>query len=333
MSADAFQNACQYPRRDRGEPQLQAGLKIATIVLLTALSIHLGHAQQITGDIEISGAGLNDGYLHGGQCDSEGRLYRPKYGHGEASSVMRVARDGATRTFTLPDSAMGLGAFAPTPSGLLVLSNSYSANEGISHLLIRFDDEARITAKRSVPIEFEPEAMAVTSTGKAIIVGYHKQDKTTKFVGEVLDTDDHVVQHFEFPPTSEIDKAFALQMQGGNGGAYLINDTAVGPIYSISESGRVNLFRAASATGAEHFKWMLNENIAVEAYRLVSDPKSGPFRFDLYDAASGAKMNSKTVSRLPGFTIACYLAGEVTVLAHGGPGSQALRLRTVKLEP
>lgn len=246
---------------------------------------------------------------------------------------MRVARDGATQIFTLPDSAMGLEAFAPTPSGLLVLINSYSRKEGVTHTLVPFDDAAQITSTRRVPIEFEPVAMAVTSAGKTIIVGYQKQGETKKIVGEVLDTDDHVVQHFDFPPGSEIEKPFASRMHGSNDRAYLINDSAVGPIYSISESGHVNLFRAATPAGAQFFTWTLNGNVAVEAYRLVSDPIPGPFRFDIYDAASGLKVNTRTVSRLPGFAIACYVGGEITVLGYGGPGSQALRLRTVKLEP
>jgi hypothetical protein len=312
---------------------MRTGLRIATLVLLAALSIHIGHAQQITSDVEISGAGLNDGYFHGGQCDSQGRLYRPKYGHREASAIMRIARDGTTQIFTLPDSDMGLNAFAPTPSGLLVLINSYSRKDGVTRTLIQFDDAARITSTRRVPIEFEPEAMAVTSAGKTIIVGYQKQGEAKKIVGEVLDVDDHVMQHFDFPPGSEIEKPFALRVQGGDDGAYLINDSAVGPIYSISESGHVNLFRAAPPAGAQFFTWTLNGNVAVEAYRLVSDPIPGPFRFDLYDAASGVKTNTMTVSRLPGFAIACYVGGEITVLGYGGPGSQALRLRSVKLEP
>jgi hypothetical protein len=78
--------------------------RLAIFVLFVNLSpVHLSHAQQVTSEVVIPGASVNDGYQIGWTtCGIDGQLYRhPADGH--LRSVMRVARDGSTLIYALPD--------------------------------------------------------------------------------------------------------------------------------------------------------------------------------------------------------------------------------------
>jgi hypothetical protein len=78
--------------------------------------------------------------------------------------------------------------------------------------------------------------------------------------------------------------------------------------------------------------------VAADLYQFSGDKPPGATKIDIFDLASGRKIASKTL--LPaGFSVACYLGDEISVLAHSahveksrGLSPDALRLVTVKLE-
>jgi hypothetical protein len=153
--------------------------RFAIAVLLASISpMHASFAQQISSDVVISGASLNDGYMGRALCDADGQLYRGPNSH--RASIMRVARDGSTLLFTLPASEDTIDVFAPAPSGLFVLNSSYSRAEGISYRLYRFDSQGSLLTQHRVSIDFHPSAMAITSSSKTIVVGFRPQNGTDR---------------------------------------------------------------------------------------------------------------------------------------------------------
>ena len=68
-------------------------------------------SRQVTSDVVVSGASLNDGYGVGDTvCGTDGQVYRPPMGR--LASVMRVSKDGSTLVFALPAEAWP-DVFAP----------------------------------------------------------------------------------------------------------------------------------------------------------------------------------------------------------------------------
>jgi hypothetical protein len=78
--------------------------RLAFALLFSVVLSAVSPAQQITGDIVVQGASLNDGYGGFTTCGADGQVYRLP-GSGAASSVMRVSPDGSSLVFTLPDHA------------------------------------------------------------------------------------------------------------------------------------------------------------------------------------------------------------------------------------
>jgi hypothetical protein len=182
---------------------------MSAIVFAGLGAIHPSSAQQISSDVVISGASLNDGYGNS-SCDEEGQLYRlrvnPRPG-GDAISVQRVAKDGSTQLFTLTRPDWSIQGIAPSAQGLIVLANA-GAEMG-SHVtrVYRFDTQGNIRSERSVTFDFQPFALAEAKSGMTIVVGYRgkfemKQDART-VGGAILDADDQVVKTFEFQPAAD----------------------------------------------------------------------------------------------------------------------------------
>ena len=307
-------------------------------------------AQQITSDVVISGASLNDGYA-GSICDDDGQLYRRPVNArpgGHEVSLMRVAKDGSTLLFTLPESEWPIDVFAPVATGLAALNNRYTAAEGISNHMYRFDGQGKLQTERTVSIDFQPVAMAETKSGMTIIVGYRPRVETDKeartYGGAVLNASDQVVKLFEFPPTAEGNKWATLQthrMAGGDSGASVILESGTEPNYSIatiSESGQINILPLATVSGARYHDWFFAKGVAAEQYQFAGEKPPGATKIDTFDLTSGKKIGTKTLFPA-GFAVACYLGDEVSMLAHSahveksrGLRPDALRLVTVRLE-
>jgi hypothetical protein len=305
---------------------------IATAILFFAISptMQRGYAQQVTSDVAISGAGLNDGYVNGGQCDSEGQLYRRSNGRG-AQSVMRVARDGSTVIFATPETE-GLLLVAPDSLGVTLLSVSPPRSQVVPRHLYRFDRQANLVSQREVTLDFNPLNMAVTSSGKIIVVGYRTQDQDKNPVGAVLDADGQVAHLLEFPIAAMTNGDWTpSKMTASDGVAYFIPYSQTGPIYSITESGRIDVIHVAPVGDHLFDKWLFGSGVAVEEYVAPAEKLSRGIWFDIYDLATGKKIGSKSLLRAMGGTTACYLGDEVSWLAHS-QGLQELRLVTVKLK-
>jgi len=313
---------------------------ISALLCACALPIHLGYAQQITRDVLVSGVGLEDG-ASGFRCDSEGQAYRmPAIGGRIDNSVMRVARNGSTLLFKFP-AEENLQAYAPTNAGLAILtvSTRMAPKDSPTNFMYRFDAQGNIMTRRPVSIHFRPSAMAVTSSGKAILVGHSEYESwlPTKYVGAVLDADDQVVQNFDFPLTATDTWTPNSQMSVGDGAAYLILKSGKGPSYAlatISESGHVDLKILPVPPVSEkrhHNEWFFAPGVAVEEYHFVGERPRVIFRFDEYDLSSGKKI--RTRSTLPaGFAVGCYLGDEITMFRRGRGEESSTHLVTVKLE-
>ena len=107
-------------------------LLASTITFASFSATHPSFAQQITNEVVISGASLNDGYA-GSDCDDDGQLYRRPMSArpgGQDVSLMRVAKDGSTLLFTLPKPEWSIQVFAPIAAGLAVMTNSYTVSIG-----------------------------------------------------------------------------------------------------------------------------------------------------------------------------------------------------------
>lgn len=214
------------------------------IVCLTLFSLSpVAYAQQVISDNVVSGAGLNDGYYDWG-CDAQGRLYRRGNREGIRASVMRVARDGSTLVYRVPDAgeprnAKVLQAFSPLSTGLAILTTKdVSGSE-----MYRFDGQGRLVGQRQVSLGFLPTAMAETSSGKMIVIGYRGLKRERPNVGAVLDDADKVLRVFEFPQTNLSDNEWGFgQMAAGNGVTFFVPNSPTGPIYKIADSDALKSF-------------------------------------------------------------------------------------------
>ena len=320
--------------------------RFAVAIMLVGIGLPPpSRAQQITSDVVIPGATLNDGYM-AWICDSEGQLYRRPTGRG--ASIMRVAKDGSTLLFTLPEPETSIGVFAPARTGLTVLNSHYSRAEGVSYKMYRFDVQGTLVAQYDVSLDFQPLAMAVISSGKTIVVGYRPRVDTDQeartYVGALLDVEGQLQIQFDFPPSPDGLKWTPVnfpRMAGGDAAAHLIFQTGAEPSFAIAritESGKVDFMPLKTVRGAGFHDWFFGNGVAAENFQFSVEKPPGATHWDAYDLSSGKRISTKTL--LPaGFSIGCYLGDEVSVLAHSaqveksrGLPPEALRLVTVKLE-
>jgi hypothetical protein len=246
---------------------------------------------------------------------------------------MRVARDGSTLVYAVPDTgeprnAKVLQAFAPLSTGLAILTTKdVSGSE-----MYRFDGQGRLVGQRQVSLGFLPTAMVATSSGKIILVGYRGLKRERPNVGAVLDDGDKVLRMFEFPETSVSDNEWGFgQMAGGDGVAYFVANSPTGPLYKISESGHIDTIPVTPVNGTQHHKWLFGNRVVAEEYDFPDEKAPRAVWFDAYDLNSGNKVGTRSLARPMGYRTACFLGDEVSVMAHSGPGSEALRIITVSL--
>jgi hypothetical protein len=323
---------------------------VITLAFASILAPHPGFAQQITSDVVIPGASLNDGYASS-VCDDEGQLYRRPVSArpgGQGVSLMRVAKDGSTLLFTLPKPEWSIQVFTPTAAGLAVLTNRFDAATGATRHMYRFDGQGNLQTERTVALDFNPVAMAETKSGMTILVGYRPptgaDSEARTYGGAVLNGSDQVVKLFEFPPTADGAKWTAVpshRMAVDDDGASMILESGDDPNFSIvtiAESGQIRMRTLATLRGTRAHDWFFAKGAAAELYQFAGDKPPVPTKIDTFDLMSGRKIGTKTL-RPAGFSPACYLGDEFSMLAHSahvdksrGLSPDALRLVTVKLE-
>jgi len=306
---------------------------VIAVVLSSILPVRVTYAQQVpcppvsteqvVHDAVISGAAFNDGY-DDGMCGVGGEIYRLHRDQQLSTSIMRVAPDGSTSVFALPNDDVGVTQIAPTPAGLNVLSH------GRSYRMYHFDREGRLLNQHQTSFVFTPSEMVVLPSGKTVAVGFRQLKNPMrvdlKFEGAVLDTDDQVVIGFDFPLTPAGGRwtpwmwgSEGKGMAAGDGVAYLIlqSDHTFG-IAIITEKGHVDVnilpVPPNSAT-RYHNQWLFGPGVAVEVYHDPSERPHPIDRFDEYDLASGQKLATKSAPGT-GFAFGCYSGNQVSMLAH-----------------
>jgi hypothetical protein len=329
-------------------------LFVIAIVFAGLSAIYPTSAQQITSDVVISGATLHDQYELFAYCDDDGEFYRrPRAARpgSQAVSIMRVAKDGSTLLFTLPPPEWAIEVLAPTAAGLAVLTKPFDAAGPVAGLMhmYRFDRQGHLQTERSsLILDFQPVAMTETKSGMTVVVGYRSQTIEGKEVrtygGAILNASNHVVKLFDFPPTSDGGN-WAIgpfpRTTGGDRSASIILESGLDPIYSlasISDSGEIHILPLATVRGARSHDWFFGKGVAAEEYQFASDKPRSPIKIDAFDLTSGRKINTKVLPFL-GFSVACYLGNEISILANTphadksrGLLPEMLRLVTVKFE-
>jgi len=191
-------------------------------------------------------------------------------------------------------------------------------------------------------------AMAETKSGMTILVGYRQGAGTDSedriYGGAVLNGSNQVVKLFEFPPTADGAKWTTVpshRMAVDDGGASIILESGNDPnssIVTISESGQIRMLPLATVGGTRSHDWFFAKGVAAELYQFAGGKLPVPTKIDTFDLMSGRKIGTKTL-RPAGFSFACYLGDEFSMLAHSanieksrGLSPGALRLVTVKLE-
>jgi len=288
---------------------------ITLLFLAYVSSDHLSYGQHILEDVPVSWIGQRPGRSN--QCGPNGQFFymadlRPEK-EDHQQSVVRVNRDGSTLLFQTPDQRDWIAAFAAANNGLVVVADfpnrtSYGRPAQEFHLY-HFDDQGNLATNHTVSFDFQPTHMAVTSSGKIVVFGWHQPNQKTSEAqsgGAVLDANDKILQLFEFPPTPKGINLHPARMLGGDGVAYLIliddahdsgGQKSISRIYSVAtigESGRVdiNVLPVLPDDKTHTFNYLFGPGVAVEQYHLDHDT---PFasHFDEYDLVTGKLLRTK----------------------------------------
>ena len=230
---------------------------IASLLFLACIvKSSLGYGQQIVGDVAVSliGAPSWVGHQNGFQCDQKGEFfYRPDFRRErDGGSVVRVNQDGSTLLFQVPDRLDSLVIFAAANNGLVALGRAVVAGlrptdgPSVETRLYRFDDQGKVVAQYPISFGFRPTQIAVTSSGKTVVIGYldRMTRKGARFAGAVLDGGDKVIRVFELPEPADGGKWAGAMMEGGDGVAYALLQALPkrsNAVATITESGRVDI--------------------------------------------------------------------------------------------
>lgn len=318
------------------------------VLLASLLPIYVSYAQQpcppvsteqVIGDVVVSGASVNDGYGGWTTCGIGGQVYRHP-GGGQLRGIQRVSPDGSTLLFSVPGSAWS-AAIAPTAMGLNNLARTFSPTDGPSYEMYHFDNQAHLLSHRRVHIRFAADRMAVTSSGKTVVLGHSQDDSSRiddwKYVGAILDGDDQLIRGFHFPlPPGGGGWTLASEMLGGNDVAYVMLKSETTPsgvltaIAAISGSGNdvvdIKIVSAPADDNERHHDlWLFGPGVAVDAYHNPSERPHPVDRFDEYDVVTGNRFTTKTAPGT-GFQPGCYLGSEFSMLAHSAHVDPARRL-------
>jgi hypothetical protein len=264
---------------------------------------------------------------------------------------MRVDKDGSTLLFTLPEQEQSVGVIAPVGAGLAILNSHYSPPNSVTYEIYRFDGQGKLVAQHNLSLGFGPSIMAISSSGKVTVVGYRSingaDQAVRKLVGAILDANDQLENSFDISPTATGDTWIPVRYartEAAGGVAYLIlqseqisGEPSFG-LAKIGESGNVQVLPLETTSGARYHEWFFGGGVAAEHYQFPGEKPPGATQWNTYDLSTGKRIGTKTL--LPaGFSVACYLGDEVSMLAHSahveksrGLPPDALRLVTVKLQ-
>lgn len=332
------------------------------LLLANLLPVYISYAQQlpcppvstdqVISEVVVSAASVNDNYGGWTTCGTNGQVYRHP-GSGHLTSIQRVSPDGSTLIFSLPDE-VSPKAIAPSGTGLNILVGNFSRTDGRFYEMYHFDSQANLLTRRRLHMTFAPERMAVTSSGKTIVLGHYPDDFSNredwKYGGAILDVDDQLTKGFDFPlPPGGGGWTFASDMLGGNDVVYVILQSIATPkgmltaVATISETSndilKIKVISLPPDSDQRHHnQWLFGPGVAVETY---IDPSERPHvvdRFDEYDVTTGDKIATKTAPP-SGFQSGCYLGNEFSMLAHSAHvdpsrrlSKDTLRLVTSKLK-
>lgn len=332
------------------------------LLLANLLPVYIGYAQQlpcppvsteqVISDVVVSGASVNDNYRGWTTCGTDAQVYRHPWS-GHLTSIQRVSPDGSTLLFSLPDNVWP-AAIAPAGTGLNILASKFSRTEGRVYEMYHFDSQANLLTYRRVHMVFAPERMAVTSSGKTVVLGHYPDNFSErddwKYGGVVLDINDQLTRSFDFPlPPGGGGWTFASEMLGGNEVAHVMLKSITTPkgmltaIATISETGndivKIKVISVPQDSEQRHHnEWLFGPGVAVETYIDPSERPHPVDRFDEYDVTTGDKLATKTAPGT-GFQSGCYLGNEFSMLAHSAHVDRArhlspdtLRLVTSKLK-
>jgi hypothetical protein len=323
---------------------------VVAIAVASMGVIYPSSGQQITSDVVISSASMNDGYGNS-NCDEDGQLYRiPMNARpgGEPVSVMRVAKDGSTLLFTLPRPDWSIQAIAPAAEGLVELTNPGDvAERGLTHIY-RFDPQGNLQSQRTVSLDFQPVALAETKSGMTIVVGYRprlgRDQEARTYGGAILNPSDQVIKPFEFQPTTDGGQwkvVHSHRMWVDDRGVSVVLESGDDPNYAIAtidESGQIRMLPLNTVRGARYHDWFFAKGVAAELYQFAGEKPPTHTKIDRFDVVSGNNLGTESLPTV-GFAVACYLGDEVSMTAHSahveksrGLSPDALRLVTVKLE-
>jgi hypothetical protein len=335
---------------------------IATVLFLACIAKgYLSYGQQIMEDVAVSLIETPSwvGHQNGFQCGQKGELfYRADFGpENDVRSVVRVNQDGSTLLFRIPDRLDSLVSFTPANNGMVALGRAVVAGmrptDGPSHelRLYHFDGQGKVVAQHPISFGFRPMQVAVTSSGKTIVIGYlgqtplaHIARDGARIAGAVLDAEDKLVRLFELPEPAEGGEWAGSMMAGGEGVAHALLLALPKRSYAvatITESGRVdivNLPVPPTPPPSEwrdgtrlNGQWLLGPGAAVEEYSIYREMPN-LIRFNEYDFASGKRVRTWTTPSAT-FVTSCYLGGRIVGMVRRGDGDQqSIHRVTVKLD-
>jgi hypothetical protein len=316
-------------------------------VFVSLFSTCLGEAQRASSDVVVSGASVNDPYSLTAMCGANGQVYRWTWGiSSHLNSVMRVARDGSTVLFMLPQDAHPEFMAAGT-DGPYILSAHFWKGEGRAYDLYQNDSGGNLLNENVVRTDSEITRMAALSSGRVVVTTVRGKDsEDRKYGGAILGADGQVVKTFALPlPPGGGGWTFVSQLVARGDAAYVMLHSNLGDktaIATVSEAGRLAIKLISVPADTEqwrHNQWLFGAGVAVEAYHDPTERPHISIRFDEYDLATGEKIAAKKAAPgVGGYNIGCYYGNEVTWLAGSahvdparGLSPDALRLVTAEI--
>jgi hypothetical protein len=253
--------------------------RLAFALLFSVVLSAASPAQQITGDVMVQGASLNDGYMGFTTCGADGQVYR-RPGSGAASSVMRISPDGSSLVFTLPEHTYP-GVIAPVGTGVNILSAVYATRERRVHFqMYHFDGQASLLEQDQGTLLLYPHAMAMLPSGRTIMTGDHLDDpddpEDRKYGFAILDENDKLVKSVYLPlPPGGGGWTFASgeHMAVGDGVAYVMlhsNEPPQTAVAMLSEEGHIDITEVAVPPDSDAHITMSGFSAPVSLWRHIT---------------------------------------------------------------
>jgi hypothetical protein len=299
--------------------------RFAIAILLASILPCTAYAQE-TSDVVVGHGGDRASIM---ACGPDGKAYLSRSSASDHSSgtfsLVLFARDGSITTFGLPETVSPT-LVAEGTSGVNVLSVRIIGGKKTSEMY-HFDGQGNLLAWHDIQFDLGPSRMAVTASGKTVVMGSWYQDpgveSSLKNGGVVFGADDRVIKHFELPlPPEGGGWVFdSQQMLGGDDAAYIMlhsYDPPATGLAKILEDGQVQVKIIPNAPYDDqrhHNQWMFGAGVLVETYHYVDAHERCTFHFDEYDLNTGERTRSR-YAFISGGGFACYSGNEVSMLAQ-----------------